>query len=90
MSPGWAFESEAAEDLGTPPRTGPQLHPAPGGPRVQCQAWGISSVVCAHGDRMAATCPGPMERGQGDVTGAVQGGFVVSSLAGLLSHNPPP
>lgn len=63
MSPRWAFESEAAEDLGTPPRTGPQLYQLLEalGSSARPGASAVWSVLMA--DRRAATWSGPMEGG---------------------------
>lgn len=63
MSPKWAFESEAGEDLGTPPRMGPQLHQLLEalGSSARPGASAVWSVLM--GDRRAATWNAPMEGG---------------------------
>lgn len=86
MSPKWAFQSEAGEDLGTPPRKGRQLHQLLDalGSSARPGASAVWSVFM--GGRRAATWSGPMEGGEGVFTQAqFQGGFMAPSLAGPLS-----
>lgn len=73
MSPRMGFESEAAEDLGTPPRTGPQLHQLLEvlGSSARPGASAVWSVLMGTGWQQRVLGPW---RGAGDVhTGAVPG-----------------